>query len=298
MSWLLASIVCALTVLTMASAAISWRTWRRLRLYRSDVQLYRTELLELATDVGALRRYVSVSHARQLTAAVPGRLPIRCLAQHGEDSLLWDLLGEKLVGYYVEIGAHNGVNLSNTYFFESIGWRGLLVEAHPELAEMCRRARPGSIVVHAALGPPNAGDRTRFSMVQGAHGVDALSFTIANDSHLSRIRREGGEIVEVDVPRTTLSQLLEQEQPQSIDFMTIDVEGAELDVLLGADLERWRPRVLVVEDNSMGSDPRVRDYLQQFGYRRLLRCGCNDIYSLYPDTASSMVGCSTELDSN
>src|SRR5207245_2817630 len=98
-----------------------------------------------------------------------------------------------------------GIAFSNSYFFESIGWTGLLVEPHPALYRRCVDARPASRVVHAAVGAPGAQGSTRFSAVSGPGGVDCLSFSAsAAEGHLDRVQREGGLVERVDVPLTTL----------------------------------------------------------------------------------------------
>src|SRR5258708_6764498 len=80
-------------------------------------------------------------------------------AQFGEDRLLVKHFGGKREGYFVEVGAFDGENLSNTYFLEkALGWQGILVEPIPKLAAQCRTKRPLSQVVEAACvgpgGPP------------------------------------------------------------------------------------------------------------------------------------------------
>ena len=65
-------------------------------------------------------------------------------AQYGEDKILWRMFNERPWGFYIEVGAWNGVTLSNTYFLEQMGWTGILVEPLPELYEACVHERPRS----------------------------------------------------------------------------------------------------------------------------------------------------------
>ena len=198
-------------------------------------------------------------------------------SQHGEDFFLWQRLGFSSKGTYIEIGAYDGVSLSNSYFFEKIGWHGLLVEAHPDLVTCCRTSRPDSLVVHAALGNADGGTAT-FSMVRGGKGLDTLSFSETNELHRQRVLAEGGMIESTRVPARTWSSVIAEHGISNVDWVSIDVEGAELEVLMGAGLETFRPRLLLVEDNSSGQDGRVADYLRRYGYRRSLTIGCNDLY--------------------
>lgn len=202
---------------------------------------------------------------------------VRCHAQHGEELLLWELSGWKRDGVFVEIGAYDGVSLSNSLFFEKIGWRGLLVEAHPDLVEKCRQSRPDANVVHAALCDTDEGS-IDFSMVRGSSGMDTLSFATTTPQHRQRIESHGGRIETVSVPARTLASVLSEQGLMRIDWMSIDVEGGELAVLKGADLDSVRPRVIVVEDNSAGRDDSVSAFLVAQGYRRETRIGCNDIF--------------------
>jgi FkbM family methyltransferase len=201
--------------------------------------------------------------------------PVRFSAQHGEDVYVWRRLGCRADGFFVEVGAYDGETLSNTYGLEQLGWRGILVEANPEVQERCRAARPRSTVVHAAVGGPSASGSARFSMARGA-GTELLSFLDGEERQLRRIERAGGRVTHVDVPLRPLSDLLADAPP--IDFMSIDVEGGELEALRGMDLRRHRPSVLMVENNDLPSNTDVKDYLEARGYRRDCVLGCNEVF--------------------
>jgi len=77
--------------------------------------------------------------------------------------------------------------------------------------------------------------------------------------------------------------ILHEAKVQTLDFATIDVEGAELEVLRGFDLQKWKPRVLVMEDISGGHDRRVRRYLAGKAYRCFHNDGLNDWYAAKDD---------------
>lgn len=209
-------------------------------------------------------------------------------AQFGEDRALWRLFRGQTTGYFVEVGAYDGVTLSNTWFLEQMGWTGLLVEPIPTMHERASIARPRSRVVHAACSRRGRGGSARFTI---AHNVPVLSYLDADDEHVARCRREGAELLEVDVPVVTLSELLlrERESPHEgggpwranggwrVDLVSIDTEGNELDVLDGFELERFKPRVLVIE-NDRPSGAAIEPYMASRGYRRLHRQTINDFY--------------------
>ena len=200
-------------------------------------------------------------------------------SQHGEELYIWQLLDFKLDGFFIEIGAYDGIRLSNSYFFEKIGWKGILIEAHPELAKQCKVNRPNSITLHTALGSTDGGN-INFSVVTGKGGVDTLSFVSANDKQLQRIKSAKGIITTVDVPSRNLDSILKEYEIDNIDFISIDVEGVEIDVLKGINFSKYKPNLLVIEDNSGGSDKSVSCYMQQYGYVKITTIGCNDFYLL------------------
>jgi len=211
-----------------------------------------------------------------------------CTAQFGEDRVLWQVFRGRCTGYFIEIGAYDGRSLSNTYFLEQLGWHGLLVEPIVELCRCATTCRPRSTVVHAACSRPGAPETATFTV---AKNVPVLSFLTADADHVERCRREGAELVEITVPVRTVDDILlalrkesdprrapwKANQGWDIDVVSIDTEGCELDVLRGFSLERFKPRVLVIE-NDKPSGTEVEPYLVERGYRKFHRQTINDFY--------------------
>jgi FkbM family methyltransferase len=147
-------------------------------------------------------------------------------------------------GTFVEAGAHDGYTQSNTYYLERhLGWSGALVEAIPELQARARRRRPRSKVVGCALvGPGFARDtaEVRFGDLMstvggdGSHAAGGLAVT-------------GRRGYSIEVPARTLESVLSETGMEAIDLLVLDVEGHELDVLAGLDLERHAPRYMLIE---------------------------------------------------
>src|SRR6267378_2356264 len=102
-------------------------------------------------------------------------------------------------------------------------------------------------------------------------------------ANISKIVESGAVGKEITVPVVTVDSILSQSGVTTLDFVTVDVEGAELGVLRGFDLKKWNPRVLVLEDNFQGHDRRVRRYLCSQGYRCFLSDGLNDWYARTDD---------------
>jgi FkbM family methyltransferase len=164
-------------------------------------------------------------------------------AMFAMDTRLAELMPHK-GGTFVEAGAHDGYTQSNTYYLERHrGWSGLLIEPIPELRERCARRRPNSRVLHAALVGPRAGvDSVTM------HFGDLMSTMDEDDRHAEGgLKVTGRKSYSVQVPALTLSAALEEANLTNIDVIVLDVEGHELDVLAGLDLELHTPRYLLIE---------------------------------------------------
>jgi FkbM family methyltransferase len=186
-------------------------------------------------------------------------------AQYHEDRELSDMF-KRQNGYCVEVGANNGVEASNTYYFEQLGWKGLCVEADPAMADDCRRNRPGFTTVHTAAVGPDRPETVTFQVVEKNTGLSALAF---DDLHQSRIEMFTGgfETKAVTVPAKTLDRILEEHNAPALDFITIDVEGFEMEVLRGFTITRWKPKVVILERDTDEMDEEILDYMRRHGYK-------------------------------
>lgn len=198
------------------------------------------------------------------------------VAQYGEDVVLASIFNKRR-GVCVEVGGFDGITGSNTYFFEKLGWDCLIVEPVPSFCDQIRQVRNCKIVEAAAS---DGKGEIEFHIVEGAGTLSSSEIT---DAHLKRIHEEGGVLNRILVPRLPLTDILEAAAIGEIDFISIDVEGHELSVLRGFDLDRFRPRILIVEDNWSEVDSSVRDYLAGHNYIRFKRTGCNDWFARQGD---------------
>lgn len=170
-------------------------------------------------------------------------------------------------GYFIEAGANDGINQSNTYHLEAArSWKGLLIEPNPRLSKQCRWNRPRSHVVNAAL----VSDSYAKSTIE-LYDADLMSITSEALSQSEREHLEQGVEIQhldkvemIEVPAKTLTSILDQVQcPEAIDFFSLDVEGYELEVLSGLDLNRYKPRLFLIETQKVDL---VTKQLAGFGY--------------------------------
>ncbi|SDK62181.1 methyltransferase, FkbM family [Lentzea albidocapillata subsp. violacea] len=201
-------------------------------------------------------------------------------AQNAEDVLLARLFHGRVTGRYVDVGASDPVEDSVTKHFYDFGWRGINVEPIPAQVEALRKARPGDVTLAIALGAkPGSAVLHHVVNRSGWSTLDsALASTYQAESTL--------EIVPVEVEVRTLADVLD-EHPGVVDFLKIDVEGEELAVIEGADWDRHRPRVVVVEATEPGSTKPAHQawdpLMTAAGYRCALFDGLNRFYAQADD---------------
>jgi len=207
-------------------------------------------------------------------ASIPSTRPESVFySQFGEDQILARLFSNKETGTCVDVGAHDGVQLSNSYYFEQIGWRCVLVEPAPHLCAAIRKNRRSPVFECAAS------EREGRAILQIVEGADVYS-SLMGASDRNAANQSGGDQTRGTSVRTRpLDDILAEAGVDQIDFISIDVEGHELSVLRGFSLERWKPRIAIIEDNSNLSDRSVAQYLRDRGYIRFYRTGVNDWYA-------------------
>ena len=162
-------------------------------------------------------------------------------AQRFEDLYLMRCFGPRGDGFYIDIGSGHPVYDNTSFAFYLKGWRGITVEPNPWLARLTRAVRPRDRHIEALVGA--AAGETTFYLVQDFHG-----FSTMIESHARAAQSQFGKASQAIAAQvTTLAELCRQHAPRAFDFLKVDVEGAEQDVLLHGDWQSYRPRVLVVE---------------------------------------------------
>jgi FkbM family methyltransferase len=164
-------------------------------------------------------------------------------AQNGEDVVLQRAFPAGHHGLYIDVGAADPVNHSVTKHFYDHGWRGINVDPSPGWFALLRAARPDEVNLQAGVGREE-GVLTLYEGPPGHPGGATFSARQAQayEAELGR------PLDTVEVPMTTLARICaEHVGERTIDFLKVDAEGFEREVLEGADWGRWRPRVVVVE---------------------------------------------------
>ena len=184
-----------------------------------------------------------------------------------EKELVWQFFGCKREGFFIEVGANDPSGGSQTWLLEQNGWRGILVEPLSGLYGKLVSARPRSKVWQAACsGPDKCG--TAVLHVASHDGFSTLQ--PQGDSQGVEFNRT--ETVQV----VTLDDILEKEGNPRVDFVSIDVEGGEVEVLRGFSLERHQPALVLIEDGVRNLDKHRA--MTARGYKLVKRTVLNNWY--------------------
>jgi FkbM family methyltransferase len=170
------------------------------------------------------------------------------------DKKLDALFQYKSNGFFVELGANDGLFQSNTAFFEfSRGWRGVLVEPSLQGYQSCQTKRSNSFSFHAACVSPTYAK----NVIEG----DFMGGPMASIDG-----KRTGSSISVQVPACTLTSILDAASaPTTFDLLSLDTEGYELSVLEGLDLSRYRPRYMLIEIYTWDFEA-ICTFLQTNGY--------------------------------
>lgn len=181
-------------------------------------------------------------------------------SQAGQDEWVYDLVGDK--GVFVDVGAYDGIQTSNTYFLEQKGWTGICIEANADVFKILERNRK-AINVNMAV-----------TYHKGF-------CTFGNDSI------GGNKLVECDLLDNILA---DNNISKQIDYLSLDIEGHELTVLTHFDFDTWKVRLMTVEHNLYleGTERKnkIFDLLSARGFTRVkedVKClDTNPLYYLQP----------------
>lgn len=204
----------------------------------------------------------------------------RYYSQCGQDQLIDELLCHRRNGVFVDVGAADGETNSNTLFFEqNRDWHGLLIEPHPAAAAACR-ARRTSAVVECAILSRSDNYLTEFRAIAGEYSQMSYAIDRADRLNLDRIAKYTAKapledsIIMVQV--CPLQVLLDKFSLHHIDYLSIDTEGADLDVLQTIDWTRTSATVISTEKQA--NPIPIDSFLASIGYKIIHELGWENIW--------------------
>jgi FkbM family methyltransferase len=203
-------------------------------------------------------------------------------SQHLQDKFLNEtVFKNKRRGFFVDIGAHDGKTFSNTYFFEkSLNWSGICIEPMPKVFQKLKKSRHCRCIKGCIA---NFNGPAKFLQVNCERvDTEMLSGLLKNYDplHIARIKKEikerGGSTKTIDVQCYRLADILKSHNISYIDYLSIDTEGSEYEILKSIDFNIIDIYIIQVEDNY--KDPKIRMLLEQNGYSFLEHIKRDDIY--------------------
>ena len=170
-------------------------------------------------------------------------------SQYGQDKAVLDILKFKTSGFFVDIGAHDGKELSNTYFMEkNLDWSGICVEPNPSVVNDLRNNR--NCIIETRPISNQTGEVIRFY----EHDEPMLSMTTGKGVSL---QNPDGTIVKESASKqmkgiSITDTLITHDAPKDIDYISMDVEGHEPDILLTFDFKRFNVKCWSIEWKNHG----------------------------------------------
>jgi len=190
-------------------------------------------------------------------------------SQSGEDAIIktffYEQLENKQHGFYVDVGAFHPTNGSNTYYYYLNGWRGINIDAAPNSMEAFRKIRPRDINLEVGVGLRK--EKKIFHFMEESSSMNSFSDSFINERNLkAQVSRK------IEMTILPLSDILDEHLPPNtvIDFLSVDVEGLDLEVLMSNNWEKYTPRVVLVEMKAQKVieifDNEITKFLQDKGY--------------------------------
>ena len=184
---------------------------------------------------------------------------------------------DKKDGFFVEIGADDGVTFSNTLFFEELGWKGICIEPRPTAFAKLIKNRHCFCDKHAIAAEKGSRE---FLIVEGYCQMLSGFVDTYDPVHLKRIERElkqfGGKSYVETVPCISFNELCDTYHAKKIDLLSVDTEGSELEILKLIDFDHIYIQVIVVE-NLYGSTA-IKELLTKNGYSLVKVLDSDEVY--------------------
>ncbi|KAK2151966.1 hypothetical protein LSH36_344g03039 [Paralvinella palmiformis] len=173
-----------------------------------------------------------------------------------------EILGKKRHGFFVECGAYDGESASNTFYLEKrLGWSGLLIESDYLVYTKLRAISRHSYTINACLGPT-----THPEMIEISSSAIGGGKLVYNGTYGEKDKRFGDRLGDM-VPCFPLDTLLAAMDRRHVDYLSLDVEGYELDILRSISWDKFIIDVISVEYVMLKEGKKaLKDYMETIGY--------------------------------
>lgn len=199
-------------------------------------------------------------------------------AQTKQDFIIDKLFGQKENGIFLDIGAYDGITLSNTYFFEKTrNWNGLCMEPLPEKFEVLKDNRNCKLI-NGAISETS--ETLEFCRVYGASEMLSGINKYRDPRHKERTTLEislyGGNVKMIKVQGYTFDDIISKFHLKQIDYLSLDIEGGELEVLQTIDFDKTNITILTVENNYKNRE--LKELMYRKGYYLIFKYAADEFY--------------------
>ena len=181
----------------------------------------------------------------------------------GEDLIIFDYFKNKKTGFYVDIGCYHPLHLNNTFLLNANGWRGINVDLSEYSVDLFNYIRPNDVNINAAISNENR--KIKFYYQKKLSQLT----TVKKDISLKRMQ---GDINEKEINAYTLDTILNNTEfkNKKIDFLNIDIEGADFDALTSLNFDIYKPKIICIEiDNSNITNSEIYNFLVNLNYKKM-----------------------------
>lgn len=224
-------------------------------------------------------------------------MTLNTYSQDFEDQLSNRILNNPDNGFFIDIGAHDGIYINNTLYFSKKNWKGVCVEAHPDYAEICKKKRSNknTIVLSCACGESDDDNITLYSNYRGSLSTTNPDTKLHNfyknsgygpwykgQNYNKKVNNmTNGPIL---ISSLTLDTIIDKYLSKlnfnsncSIDILSIDVDGSEKYVLKGFSIQKYKPKIIIIEHTTPNNSDYILNYLKSNNYKLLFKTPSNFI---------------------
>ena len=199
-------------------------------------------------------------------------------SQIGQDRFIDEFFNKKENGFFVDIGANDGITHSNTYFLEKHrNWKGICIE--PIAAEF-QKLKENRASLNLNICVSDFEGETDFTYIEGYANMLSGISSKYNERHKERIEGEvhhyGGKINNIKVPVKTLQSIFNKYNVTDIDYCSIDTEGSEFSIIKSIDFDKTFVKIFIIENNYKETE--IEDFLKTKDYVLHTKLEWDDVF--------------------
>tara|TARA_Y100001968_G_C19146498_1_gene614062 strand:+ start:175 stop:768 length:594 start_codon:yes stop_codon:yes gene_type:complete len=191
----------------------------------------------------------------------------------GEDIYLSYLFGPtKNSGMYIDVGCYDPIQYSNTYLLYLRGWRGIAIDPNPRFKKKWKKHRPNDLFINEGISNHEQ------DLYLAEHNLYPAMNKLCNSDIITQVDKSNGFNVSQKIETRKLDTLINDNNIDSFDLLSIDCEGMDLDALKSINLSNHSPSVICIEDRESPLQGQLHDHLVNYDYIFSAAIGISRIY--------------------